>query len=395
MRDMFGDDPNDKKDNDFAKMFENSLGGVGKSLRVGDRVQGEVLSIGKDEIFVSTGTIHDGIVMKMDLDPLAAPRKGDVLNLFVTQVKGQQIYLSPKPTSKNIGEDIEDAFDMMLPVSGKVTEVVNGGFRVEIMGKVAFCPISQMDLVRIEQPELYVGKKFEFRITQYGERGRKFVVSRRDLLKEERELSTEEFWSRIPASHQIGQVVEGRVANCASFGAFVEVYPGVQGLVPLGEMSFTRRVVRSDELFKVGDTISVKVKDILPEQRKMTLSYKDAGADPWSTITSKYPVGSGVRAKAIRKENFGWIVEIEEGITALMPKSKSMDVADFNYDKIKLGDLLSLQVSEVRAEDRRMTVVPPRGEVDESWKQFTSVSKSDSFGSLGDQLMQAMKTGKK
>ncbi|MFN7453049.1 MAG: S1 RNA-binding domain-containing protein, partial [Pseudobdellovibrionaceae bacterium] len=171
--------------------------------------------------------------------------------------------------------------------------------------------------------------------------------------------------------------------------------PGVQGLVPLGEMSFTRRVVRSDELFKVGDKISVKVKDILPEQRKMTLSYKEAGADPWTLVATKYPVGSGVKAKALRKENFGWLVEIEEGITALMPKSKSMDVADFNYDKIKLGDVLALQVSEIRVEDRRMTVVPPRGEVDESWKQFTGTQKSNSFGSLGDQLMNAMKTGKK
>jgi small subunit ribosomal protein S1 len=397
MSDMFGDDFDSKgkkkNESDFASMFENSLGSVGKELRKGDRVRSEVLSIGKEEVFVSTGTIHDGVVLKIDLDPMNPVKVGDSMDLFVTQVKGQQIFLSPKPTSKNIAEDIEDAFDMMLPVEGKVTEVVNGGFRVNVLGHTAFCPISQMDIKRIEAPEEYLNKKFEFRITQYAEKGRKFVVSRRDLLKEERELGLEEFWTKIPAQFQIGKVVEGKVMNCASFGAFVEIYPGVQGLIPLSEMSFTRRVTRSDEIIKVGETVSVMVKDILTEQRKLTLSLKEAGTDPWSLVASSFPVGKVIAAKALRKENFGVIVQIQEGITALLPKSKSMDVADFNYDKIKVGDTLQVQISEVRPDERRMTVTPPRSDMDDSWTQFTG--SKGSMGTMAEQFMKALQKPKK
>lgn len=397
MSDMFGDDFDDKrkkKDSaDFADLFERSLGSVGKELRVGDRVRAEVLSVGREEIFVSTGTIHDGIVLKIDLDPAAVIRAGDQMDLFVTQVKGTQIYLSPKPTSKNIAEDIEDAFDMMLPVEGKVTEVVNGGFRVQILGKTAFCPISQMDTKRINNPEEYLNRKFEFRITQFAEKGRKFVVSRRDLLKEEQELSQEEFWSKIPSQYAVGSVIEGTVMNCAPFGAFVEILPGIQGLIPLGEMSFTRRVTRSDELIKPGDRVSVKVKDILPEQRKLTLSLKEAGTDPWSLVAAQMPAGTAVQAKALRRENFGIIFEVQAGVTALLPKSKALEVADFAYDKIKVGDHVQLQILEVRPEERRMTLAPTRLEVDQTWKDFTATKGS--MGTLADQLMKAMTKGKK
>lgn len=397
MSDMFGDDFDDKKKKkdsaDFADLFERSLGSVGKELRVGDRVRAEVLSVGRDELFVSTGTIHDGIVLKIDLDPAAVVRAGDQMDLFVTQVKGTQIYLSPKATSKNIAEDIEDAFDMMLPVEGKVTEVVNGGFRVQVLGKVAFCPLSQMDTKRITTPEEYLNKKFEFRITQFADRGRKFVISRRDLLKEEQELSQEEFWAKIPSQFSVGSIVEGTVVNCAPFGAFVELRPGIQGLIPLGEMSFTRRVTRSDELVKTGDRVSVKIKDILPEQRKMTLSLKEAGTDPWSLVAAQMSVGTAVQAKALRRENFGIIFEVQEGVTALLPKSKALEVADFPYDKIKVGDLVPLQVLEVRPDERRMTLCPTRLEVDQTWKDFTG--NQASMGTLAEQLMQAMNKGKK
>src|ERR1019366_6592377 len=107
----------------------------------------------------------------------------------------------------------------MLPVEGRVAEVCNGGFRVSVKGKLAFCPISQMDIRRIDQPEEYVGKKFEFRITKFEEGGRNIVVSRRRQLEEERELGVGNFASE----HKAGDIVRGKVARLEKFGAFIEL----------------------------------------------------------------------------------------------------------------------------------------------------------------------------
>src|ERR1044072_7029382 len=117
-KDLFGDEEKTQSGSDFAQMFETSLQGVGKKLSVGDRIKAEILTLGKEEIFVSTGTIDDGRVLRTDLMdyPAASEWKvGDRVDLFVTQIKKGQIFLSPKPTSKNVAEDLEDAFDMELP----------------------------------------------------------------------------------------------------------------------------------------------------------------------------------------------------------------------------------------------------------------------------------------
>ena len=155
---------------EFAQMFEDSLKSKKRKLSVGDKIRGEILVIGKDEVFVSTGAVSDGIVPRRDIidaDGKVPYKVGDQVDLFVTQVKGSEIYLSPKPTSRNLADDLEDAFDMMLPVEGRVVEVVKGGVRVQLMGKLAFCPISQLDTRRVETGEEFVGKKLSFRITEF------------------------------------------------------------------------------------------------------------------------------------------------------------------------------------------------------------------------------------
>lgn len=471
------DDESSSKSNDFAKMFEESMSGVGKKLSPGDRVKGEILTIGKEEVFVSTGTVDDGVVLKRDLldgEGQFNHKAGDVLDLFVTQVKGGQILLSPKPTAKNIAEDLEDAFDMMLPVEGRVTEICNGGFRVSVLGKSAFCPISQIDLRRVDDAAAYVGKKFEFVITQFSERGRNVVVSRRKLLEEQQELSRSAFtedhkpgdlvqglvtriekfgafielapgldglahiselaWSRVndpaevvkigqqvrakvlrieqgangrmnvslslkavepepwenmPNELETGRVVEGRVTRCMKFGAFVEIAAGIEGLVPLSEMSYTKRVVRSDELIKEGERVMVMIKEINPEDRRMLLSLRDGqGNDPWAMVTTKFPEGSIVRGTVERREPYGLFIKLEDGVTGLLPKSKAVENSEFPFDKLKIGDAVTVQVAEIRSAERRISLSVPQDPDAEVWRGFSSAQPvgGRSLGTLGDQF---------
>lgn len=483
MRDIFDDESNDKAASEFARMFEDSLQGVGRKVSVGDKVRGEVLSIGKDEVFVSTGTMDDGVVLKSELmkDGKLEVGIGDFIDLFVTRVQGGQIMLSPKPTAKNMADDLEDAFDMELPVEGRVTETCNGGFRVNVMGKTAFCPISQMDMRRIEDPSTYVGRKFEFVITQFGERGRNIVVSRRKLLEAEKELSQAAFsedhkpgdivkgvvtrlekygafvelaagldglchisevaWSRVsdpsevlqvgqevdvkilkieelngrmtvslsikqaagepwlsmPAHIKAGEMVEGKVTRCVKFGAFVELAPGIEGLIPLSEMSYTKRVVRSDELVREGERVQVMVKDVRPEERRISLSLKDAGGDPWAMVAHKFPEGSIVKGRVDRREPYGLFVKLDEGVVALLPKSKALENGDFPYEKLKIGDEVTVEIGELKLAERKISLGVPLDPEAGAWKGFTAGAGSGaaagkSLGTLGEQFKSLFET---
>jgi small subunit ribosomal protein S1 len=473
-----------KKSSEFADMLAESFAKPQKKLSVGDKIRGEILVLGKEDVFVSTGTNTDGSLSRRELigeDGQLTHKVGDVLDLYVTQVKRDEIHVSRNATSKNLADDLEDAFDMMLPVEGKVVEICKGGVRVSIKGKIAFCPISQLDFARTETGEEFVGKKLEFLVTQFSEGGRNIVVSRKKLLAESREVSHAAFgeekregtvvsgkvkkiepfgafveispgiegllhisemawsrvenpndvvkvgqdivvkvlktenkdgkmkislslkqttatpWENLPAHIIEGATVEGKVIRCMKFGAFVEVAPGLEGLVPLSEMSYTKRVMTSDELFKEGEKITVKIKEIHTDTKRMSLSFKDAGEDPWALAAEKFAVGKIVSGKVQRKEPYGLFVTLEEGVVALLPKSKTQDQPGFSIDKVKIGDQIIVQIGELRQSERRISLELPSDENRDDWKGFTAnaASTGGSFATLGDKLQKALDKKKK
>jgi small subunit ribosomal protein S1 len=473
-----------KKSSEFADMLAESFAKPQKKLSVGDKIRGEILVLGKEDVFVSTGTNTDGSLSRRELigeDGQLTHKVGDILDLYVTQVKRDEIHVSRNATSKNLADDLEDAFDMMLPVEGKVVEICKGGVRVSIKGKIAFCPISQLDFARTETGEEFVGKKLEFLVTQFSEGGRNIVVSRKKLLAESREVSHAAFgeekregtvvsgkvkkiepfgafveispgiegllhisemawsrvenpndvvkvgqdivvkvlktenkdgkmkislslkqttatpWENLPAHIIEGATVEGKVIRCMKFGAFVEVAPGLEGLVPLSEMSYTKRVMTSDELFKEGEKITVKIKEIHTDTKRMSLSFKDAGEDPWALAAEKFAVGKIVSGKVQRKEPYGLFVTLDEGVVALLPKSKTQDQPGFSIDKVKIGDQIIVQVGELRQSERRISLELPSDENRDDWKGFTAnaASTGGSFATLGDKLQKALDKKKK
>ena len=191
---------------DFSKLLNESLKKPNKKVSVGDQVHAKILVIGAQDVFVTTGTRADGVLPKSELIDAAGlmPFKvGDVIELYVTLVRGQEVRLSRLKSAKHLAEDLEDAYDLMLAIPGRIVEVCKGGVRVNIKGKLAFCPISQIDTKRVENAEEYVGKSLEFRITQFSEGGRNIVVSRKILLQEEGELNSGSFLEE----HKDGDIV--------------------------------------------------------------------------------------------------------------------------------------------------------------------------------------------
>ena len=474
------------EDSEFAKLFEASMKqNPARRYSLGDKVKGEVLVVGKDEIFVSLAPGKEGIVHRRDLidaEGKMSHKSGDKLDLYVIQVRGTEIHLSPNPTSKNLAADLQDAYNMKIAVEGKVAEVCNGGFRIQLKGKLAFCPISQIDIKRVEQPDEYLGKRFEFKITKFDEGGRNIIVSRRRILEDARELNVGAFtedrkqgeivhgrvtriekfgafieiapgidglahiselswsrvgdpnevlrtgqevsakilkietvegklrialslkqvgaepWDNLPPSISVGQVIEGKVTRCAKFGAFVELAPGIEGLIPMGEMSFTKRVTSSDELAKEGETVAVMIKEVDVEKRRISLSLKDAGTDPWSLVAHKFPVGANVKGKVERREPYGLFIKLDEGVTGLLPKSKANERPEFPFEKLRVGDEVVVQIAELRSSERRISLAPPGDASSDDWKGFVAqggTANTGSLGTLADKFKAAMDKKKK
>ncbi|MBC7467443.1 MAG: S1 RNA-binding domain-containing protein [Bdellovibrio sp.] len=386
-RDVFGDEVNVKAGGDFASMFESSLGGVGNKLKNGDGFVAEILSIGKEEAFVTTPTSNDGMILRSELlddDKNLKYKVGDRIDVVVVNTKGGEIRVVKKGSRKASGEmdSLEDAADMEMPVEGRVTEVVNGGFRVSVSGKLAFCPVSQMDF-KVTDPASYIDKKFDFIITKYEAKGRNIVVSRRKLL----DLNKAEQEGSFLESAKPGDIFEGTVTRLEKFGAFVDIGNGVDGLVHISEIGYSRLQDPSEAL-SVGQKVTVKLLKIedVNDRLKISLSIKQGGgeSDPWLTVPANFPVGSVHKGTVEKKEAFGLFVNIAPGVTGLLPKSKTRDSMDAHgFDNKKRGDIINVQIDEILFEQKRISLGLPQEAEDNSWKSNESMNSSSSKKTTG------------
>ena len=392
-----------KKDDDFASMFSESLKGAEKKLRVGDKIRGKILNLGSEEVFVTTGTRHDGIMSRRDLldaDGNCQYKVGDITEVYVTMVKGSEIRLSKNATDRNMAEDLKSAYESNLPIQGRIVEVCKGGVRVNIKGKMAFCPISQIDSKHIESAEEYVGKSFEFKITEITEGGKNIVVSRRKLLDAEREVGTTSFLSET----KDGDIATGRVTRFEPFGAFIELAPGVDGLVHISEISWSR-IADPAEVLTLGQTVTVKllkrevlngrakislsIKQVTPREDKAVDAAKDSAPkkdDPWAKLS----VGQTFTGKVNRKEPYGLFVQLEPGITGLLHKSRTNDAKDFHFEKVRVNDEVAVQIVEIRLGERQISLGLPGDASEDDWKTSYKQDSTASMGTLGGQMAAAL-----
>src|SRR6266849_4675910 len=206
----------------------------------------------------------------------------------------------------------EDALHAGLPVEGKVERAVKGGYEVRIARQRAFCPMSQIDILRNTHPAEHEGRVYTFRIIEYKEGGKNLIVSRRVLLEEEQRASAAEIRRSIVA----GAVMTGRVTSVREFGAFVDLGAGVQGLLHVSEMGWSR-VSHTSQVVTPGEEITVKVLRVDDDTQKIALGLKQLSADPWSTAQATYEVGQVRTGRVTRVTEFGAFVELEPGVEGL------------------------------------------------------------------------------
>lgn len=400
-KDLFGDDIQGNTREDFERMLEDSMSGGAKRLRAGDSLKGEILSIGKEEAFVSTGTPVDGALPIRELlnDKKELKHKvGDIIDVKVVRAREGEIFLQLAGSLSSVEgvDNLEDAADMEIPLEGRVLEAVKGGFRVQIQGQKAFCPISQIDSKFVQDPAAYVGQKFDFIITQFEERGRNIVVSRRKVLDLKRAENEGEFLNL----HKPGDIMRGEVTRIEKYGAFVRLESGLEGLVPISELAWGR-INDPSEIVHIGQSVEtalVRANEDEGGRLKISLSLKQAGGegDPWMKVTEKFPLGTIIEGKIERKESYGLFVNLAPGITGLMPRSKWRDVIDGNqYDNKKKGENVVVQVDEIDFDNKKLTLAPPQEQMDMGWRQHQKSSvPGKGLGTFGD-LLKDLKPSKK
>ena len=484
MSDQTSDARENEEVKSFSELIDDYNEGMGEDLQVGDQVDGEIIAIGQDTVFVNTGSKIDGAVDRgelLDENGEFPHAVGDQLTLYVVSVNENEMRLSRAISGIGGLRMLQDAHERKIPVEGKVKEQVKGGFHVEVLQRRAFCPISQIDTRYVETPEDYIGQTLSFLVVRLEEKGRNIVLSRRELLEKEQEAARDEFlktvsvgdategrvtrlmpygafvelfpglegmvhvselsWSRVENPADVvspdervtvkildisegqkpgeiklslsmkattgdpwetvtdrfseGDKVRGKVIRCADFGAFVEIAPGIKGLVHISEISYKKRVHKVTDMVSPGDAVDVTVKEIDPERKRIGLSIRDAEGDPWTDVTTKYDVGQTVQGTVEKKEKFGIFVSLEPGVTGLLPKSKirkSQHAGEI--EKLRVDEPITVLVEEIHPQERKITLGPTDAKEEGEWRDFAPEAKDAGLGTLGEKLKQALREKK-
>lgn len=309
---------------------------------------------------------------------------------------GRNIVLSRRDLLEAEQQKVRQAFMQELAVdqilTGRVTRVMPYGAFVELApGVEGMVHISELSWSRVEKTEEAVrpGDKLEVKVLRIepGDKQMKISLSVKQISGNP--------WDRVGEDVDVGQKMTGKVIRCAPFGAFVEIMPGIEGLVHISEMSYTKRVIHPEDVVKPGQSVSVLIKEVDLAKRRIGLSIRDAEGDPWLDVEEKFTVGQTVNGTVEKREKFGLFIALTPGIVGLLPKSVIKGSSDASrLEALKPGDEVELVVQSIQAADRRISLGLGVSDDAGDWRQYsqkTAGSDSGGLGALGDKLAEALK----
>jgi small subunit ribosomal protein S1 len=341
----------------FAELLEASTEAPGHRVYPGDKVSGKVAKISRDAIFVDLGGKSEGVADLqefLDKDGILTVKEGDEVEMRVASIR-DGIHLSKGIKIQGAGalEIMREAQQNLIPVEGRVSRVVKGGFEVDLSGIRSFCPLSQIDLRFCEKPEDHIGARYLFRIMEIKEKGKNVVISRRVLLEEEQEKRFKETLERLKPDLEC----EGKVVKIADFGAFVDI-GGVEGMVHISEISHAR-IKHPSEILKIGQPVKVRVMKIESDKEgrpKISLSVKALEPDSWEKGL-EFEEGQIVHGKVSRLTDFGAFVEVAPGVDGLVHISEiSYERVPHPHQLLHEGDEVDVLVMGIDRETRRISL---------------------------------------
>lgn len=317
-----------------------------KRPEIGEKVKGQIIAISDTAVLVDCGMKSEAIIDPAELD---GQQVGDEIEATVTEL--EPLTLSLKLVgNKLIDENLRNAFENEIPVSGKITRAIKGGFDVDVAGKRAFLPLRHLDLHFVRDTSGYIGETFDFKIIEYNPEQDKFVVSRSELLKKEKAEKAERVWEQI----SVGAILKGKVSSIQSFGAFIDL-GGVDGLVHISELS-QGFINHPSEVLSLGQEVTVKVIKADKEKNRISLSMKELAPNPWEHVEEKYKSGDRFSGVVVRRADFGLFVEIEPGIDGLLHLSQLPPDTDLDDPRYAIGQTVDGWIRSVDLQNRRVSL---------------------------------------
>ena len=379
--------------------MESLLEKESMQLHLGMTVQATVVAITKEEVIVDFGYQSEGRIpfsqwaFDATRESIEQEAKvGDIVTAKVVASENQDgfVELSKiKAEAEKAWEKIESLATDKKVLDVKGLSAVKGGLTVSVNGVVGFIPASHLELTRVNNIAAYVGKNLQAEVIEFDPAKKRLVLSRRELLKAEKTAADKSFREEKEARFQAakdarvaaekvayesineGMTVKGTVKKIADFGLFVEIAPGVQGLVHVSEMSWDRSK-KPSELYKDGDEVEVFIKSINQEEKRIALSIKMLTQDPWQADIENIKEGNIIDGTVARFLTFGAVVAITPNIEGLVHVSEISDQrVNKPEDLLKIGQKVRVKVINVDKKHKKVSLSISKASQDEEKAEYT------------------------
>ena len=347
--------PDDAKPEDFPDLLEKTI----VTFNTGDVIEGTVVRIDRNEVFLDVGYKSEGVIPSRELsvrksvnpkDILKEGEKVKALVLDKEDDEGRLLLSVKRALYEKAWGDIQDISDNNKSVKGIVIESVKGGLIVDI-GVRGFLPASLIDVRRVNELNSYIGEEIEAKILELDRQRNNIVLSRKAYLEEEQSEERQGFLDDL----EVGDIKEGKVSSIVNFGAFVDI-GGMDGLVHVSELSW-RHVENPNEIVKVGDEATVKVLEIDLEKERISLSIKQVTEDPWLDFELSFNEGDIVEGVVTKVVPFGSFVTIGKGVEGLVHVSEiSIDKVDSPELALAIGEKVKVKIIELDIPKRRVNL---------------------------------------
>jgi len=322
-----------------------------KELQVGQVRKGIVKNITDFGAFIDLGGV-DGLLHITDMSygrvshPSEMVHIGQEVEVKVLDIdwERERISLGLKQLQPYPWKNVAAKYPVGTRVQGKVVSITNYGAFVELEpGIEGLVHISEMSWTRnVRHPSkiVSIGETIEAVVLKVDETEEKVSLGMKQ--------TEEDPWMALPQKYPVGMRIKGKVRNLTSFGAFVEIEPGIDGLIHISDMSWTKRVQHPSEVVKKGDEVEVLILNVDAENKRISLGLKQAQEDPWLRIGETYPVGTDLRGRVLRLMDKGVVVDLGHDIEGFVPMSQ-LGIADIQNpaDAVKEGQAVELKVLEV------------------------------------------------
>jgi len=342
---------------EFAKLFEEHSP---NTLNTGDIVTGTVVEIKGNEVIVDLNFKSDGIITLENLTDDTSAKAEDIVKVGeeievyvvgVNDAEGKVVLSRKKVAQMENWKKLEAAYESKEVLEGKIVRVVKGGVIVLTDSSNVFIPARQVSERYVSDLQTLVGNTVKYKLIDLDRSKKRVVGSVREVLRDERAVKEEAFW----ASAEIGKEYTGAVKSITNFGAFVDL-GGVDGLVHISELSWNK-IKHPSEIVSEGDILTVYIKDMDKESKKISLGYKKQEDNPWNIAKNKYNINDVINVKIVRMMPFGAFAEIIPGVDGLIHISQIANKRIAKpEDVLTIGQTIDVKITDINWDNKKISL---------------------------------------